>query len=570
MPLFYHLGGDALEHDLWAGEISRGNWLGNERFYVAPLYPYFLGLLYTLFGHDLLLVRFVQIALGATSCVFLALAGNALFSWGVGLFAGFLLALYPITIFFEGLIQKSVLEIFFLALLLFLLGRTLLNPKKRTWVFIGLVTALLALTRENAFILPWIFAVWIFVRFRTAPLKQRVAWCGALLIGLGIVLLPVGLRNLAVGGEFHMGSTQFGPIFFLSNNKDADGIYTPFRLARGNAEFERRDTAELAEKALGRKLTPKEVSEYWTRRTLADIKEDPGRWARLLIRKWCLVWNAAEISDTEDFYTYQKWSMFLRGMGFFNFGVIAPLGIFGIYVTWPQRRQLWILYLMELGFSVGLTLYLVSSRYRLPLVPCLILFAAAGVIEGFQGLRKKRFLTVAIGCLIALVAAIAIHQNIVPRDRFRATGAYNLGVALIEQNKFKEATGYLEEARRLNPDDVSIVNNLGSVLARQGKFSEAIAAFTQAIRLRPDHVGAHYNLGLAFMETQQLEESAAQLAEAVRLDPNYNRAHYWLGIVLTKLGKPEEAAPHLEIARNAGLPPPKDRNKEGFQSTAGP
>ncbi len=111
--------GDAVTYDGWATRIANGNWFGAGVFYQAPLYPYFLGVLYTLFGRDFLAVRMVQIVLGASSCVLLARAGRSFFNQTTaGLLAGLLLAVYPTAIFFDCSIQKSVLDLFFVCALL--------------------------------------------------------------------------------------------------------------------------------------------------------------------------------------------------------------------------------------------------------------------------------------------------------------------------------------------------------------------------------------------------------------------------------------------------------------------
>ena len=53
-------------------------------FYQAPLYPYFLALVYSVFGDGVATLRFIQAVIGAGSCVLLAAAGMALFGhWGV-------------------------------------------------------------------------------------------------------------------------------------------------------------------------------------------------------------------------------------------------------------------------------------------------------------------------------------------------------------------------------------------------------------------------------------------------------------------------------------------------------
>src|SRR5581483_11659697 len=71
-PFSSILMGDARGYDEWAQRIAHGDWIGTDVFYQAPLYPYFLAVLYTLFGRHLLLVRIVQAFVGASSCVLLA------------------------------------------------------------------------------------------------------------------------------------------------------------------------------------------------------------------------------------------------------------------------------------------------------------------------------------------------------------------------------------------------------------------------------------------------------------------------------------------------------------------
>lgn len=71
--------GDAVAYDAWARRLAAGDWLGQEVFYQAPLYPYFLGVLYFIGGTSLTWVRGVQIVLGATTCLLLALTGKRLF-----------------------------------------------------------------------------------------------------------------------------------------------------------------------------------------------------------------------------------------------------------------------------------------------------------------------------------------------------------------------------------------------------------------------------------------------------------------------------------------------------------
>src|SRR4051794_8276528 len=122
-PFFSVLLGDSRGYDEWARRIAAGEWIGRDVFYQAPLYPYMLGVIYAIAGRHLLLVRVVQALIGSASCVFLALAAERLVSRRAGIAAGLMLALYAPAIFFDGLIQKSVLDVFFLCLGLYVIAR---------------------------------------------------------------------------------------------------------------------------------------------------------------------------------------------------------------------------------------------------------------------------------------------------------------------------------------------------------------------------------------------------------------------------------------------------------------
>ena len=61
---------DQQRFDQFAIQISKGDILGGRGVYgQSPLYPYFLALIYQLFGHSYLIVRIFQMLMGAGTCV---------------------------------------------------------------------------------------------------------------------------------------------------------------------------------------------------------------------------------------------------------------------------------------------------------------------------------------------------------------------------------------------------------------------------------------------------------------------------------------------------------------------
>lgn len=92
--------------DNWAQEILKGNWLGDKLIYIyrMPLYVYFLSFIYFLFGHMYAAVYISHSLLGAATCVVVYAIGRMLFSRGVGLLAGFIVALYGPILFYTGML----------------------------------------------------------------------------------------------------------------------------------------------------------------------------------------------------------------------------------------------------------------------------------------------------------------------------------------------------------------------------------------------------------------------------------------------------------------------------------
>jgi Flp pilus assembly protein TadD len=118
---------------------------------------------------------------------------------------------------------------------------------------------------------------------------------------------------------------------------------------------------------------------------------------------------------------------------------------------------------------------------------------------------------------------------------------YNLGLALSQQVRFKEAEVEYREAIRLMPDFPEAHYNLGNDLAKQSRFKEAEAEYREAIRLKPDDAMAHNNLGKALESQRRFKEVEVEYREALRLKPDFPEAHYNLGNDLAKQSRFKEA-----------------------------
>lgn len=535
-PLFYYLVGDSRIYDQWARQIAEGGWMGTDVFYQAPLYPYLLGLFYWLLRRDLWWVRLVQMVLGAISCVLLYWIGKSFFSRATGIIAGLMLASYAPAIFFDGLIQKATIDSFLVTLLLVPAVSSHSRPHWAKFALIGILLGFLVLTRENAIIWLAVIPVWIYFYFDGRERRLRLAWVGAFLVGLFVILLPVGLRNLKIGGDFVLTTAQMGPNFFIGNNPLADGTYIPLKAGHGDPVYERKDATEVAERALGRSLSPHEISAYWMRRSWDYIRSQPVDWLLLLGRKWLILWNVRELEDADDFYLYKNWSVFLSVLGQINhFGVLAPLAITGLFLAGKEWRRLALLHALLITFALSITLFYVFGRYRMAMMPFLALFAADCVVR-----LKRRAVRQLLGpAVIFSLAAVMVYWPVIGNPTPSAAGLNNLGNALVKQGRIEKAEESYRLALRVEPRSIVVHYNLASLFARQGKIEEAVSHLRQAVAINPDYAEAHYKLGMLLGMRGDMEGAASHFRQAIRIQPDFEEARRGLARALQdqKTGK---------------------------------
>ena len=557
-PFFDVLLGDAKGYDAWARRLAAGDWIGNDVFYQAPLYPYVLGVIYRVAGHSLLTVRVAQALLGAGACGLLAISTKRFLGATTGLIAGLALSLYAPAIFFDGLLQKSSLDTACLTCALWmasgLLDDDAFEPaSRRQWFGLGFALGALSLTRENALVFVAVAAAWIGVRRMSRPVPSgHRAWAGgALALGVLVLVAPVAVRNAAVGGGFYLTTSQFGPNFYIGNNPNADGSYAPLRFGRGAPEYERVDATTLAEHATGRSLTPGDVSTYWTSRGLAFITEQPGRWLALMGRKALLLVNAREMLDTESQESYAVWSLPLRLLGWFgHFGVLVPLALLGAILAWPTRHRVGLLYAMTALYAASVLVFYVFARYRLPLVPLLLPFAAEALVWAGRRAQHRpdgRHLPAWAFVVTALVAVPA-NWPLLSGPLMQAITETNLATELQAASRFDDAIAHYRQAIALQADYAPAYNNLGVALRAQGRTTDAIDTYRQALALHGDYPDAHYNLANALLAQGDAVDAEAHFSIALRAIPDEAGIRNNLAIALAQQGKPDEALAAMRAA----------------------
>lgn len=412
-PWWSQLVVDPEYYDAWARRIAAGDWLGSRAFYMDPLYPYVLAVVYRLGGHDLWLGRLLNVVCSVGACVLTALLGRRVGGPTAGVIAGLGLALYEPDVFFTGELDKTSLSMLLVAgaLVLFLSRARRLASRAAAGVVLGLAV----LTRANLMLFAPLGALALVLdpaeRGRVAGgLPRGVAVALLFLVGFGAALAPVTWRNHHVAGEWVLTTTQLGQNFYTGNNPENPyGAYGVVSFVRANPHFEEEDFHAAAEARAGRPLDAAATSWFWLRAGLAHIVAEPAFALRAFARKAALFWNDFEISDSQDQYLVERDARILR-LPLLGFGEVAAFAVLGFVATARASRAARLLAAFVLLYGATLVAFFLFARYRVQVVPALLPLAAVGFLDlaARLGARVPSRVAVAVA-LLALAGWSSFH-----------------------------------------------------------------------------------------------------------------------------------------------------------------
>ena len=326
------------------------------------------------------------------------------------------------------------------------------------------------------------------------------------------------ISNYMAAGDLVLTSSNGGINFWIGNNDQADGTF----LVPADMRADLFGGSKLAaEEALGHSLTASEVSSYWLGRGLEFVRQYPGRDLGLLGRKFLLFWNAYEIPNHYDLNYFKTVSRTLR-LNPFVFSWIVPLGFLGIYVSRREWRKHLLLYLFAGAYLVSLLPFFITSRYRLPVVPVMVIFCAHGAVWLWERVRSRERAGWLPPAAVLVLALIVVNLPLVD---FSLGPQYAIiGAVYRDAGDYASAAEYYRLATKESPDFDLAYNSLGSSLSRLGRDSEAERALLKALEINPGLASAQSNLGLVYLRKGRVDEARRRLLDATRLDPTLKAA----------------------------------------------
>jgi hypothetical protein len=503
-------------------------WGGREIFQQAPFYPYWLAFLLAWFGTSVAVVTFAQLLLGAAQPLVMFGLARRLFDARVGLLAAGITALYGPFIFHQGTLLRDWLPPLVEPLALLGLLRARASTRGLDWLLAGAALGLAVLIKETVLLFVPLVVLWIIVEHRE-NVTRAVAVSAVMLLGIFCALGPLIVRNALVGA----------PVLAVSN-----------RAAEGFIEGNAADAVPI-----GFSIPPsmKTILEHSDGRLpsviLETLKTHQGDWlgfVRLQLLKARGLGDPLEVPSNLNFYYAVDISPALRAT--LGYGVIFPLGIAGFFLSLPTWRQHRMLALYGGATVVALMSALVHGRYRLVLVPVLIVYGAAGVLRVADAIRARQLAT-ASACVGLILALAVLQQAVIPirsvrnRDMYAVhRPEYTLSAEIYaSEGKLERAVAEIERLQMKAKENANFSDLLAATYIYEGNFRAAWAqqllkeGKREDARRQTDLAGAAYahharlsypygSLGLLYLALNEPATAKAYFQRFLELEPDGPRA----------------------------------------------
>jgi tetratricopeptide (TPR) repeat protein len=187
-------------------------------------------------------------------------------------------------------------------------------------------------------------------------------------------------------------------------------------------------------------------------------------------------------------------------------------------------------------YGLALVAFFVTARYRLPLVPLLLVLAASTLLELVTLLRRQAWRRTArlAGMVVVVLLVTATDwagaYRPDPADRHFSLGnrhfaAGDMAAAIAAYERALSATSGVT-----TDVELQALNNIASARLNQGRVREALDAARRSLRIRPTPE-AYARLGWAYFQAARYDSARAALDRSMALNASNAEALYYLGHV---------------------------------------
>ena len=341
----------------------------------GPLYPLFIAAWLKL-GFYPAGLELSQALLGALSCVLLFLIAKHLFRTSVGLLAAFLFSFDYLLVKQTIYILPETLFIFFILVSFYFLFKSENDKRLLTPLASGLFAGAAVLTKETLSLYFPLVVLCFFMEkkgWRRAILKSLI-----FLAAFTSVLAPWLVRNKQVHRDGIFLTINAGNVLYLGNNPQVvQRIHGGDWINEDDTQYPKGDP-DLPP------LLSLEADRYLRGKALDYIYRHPGIFIRNMGIKALRLW----------FPYYSKAQFFSKRIMAVSYLLVIPCSIFGLALTRNRWREFLPIYLLVVYVTFIHSVTIPGIRYRYPVMPFLMIFAAYGALEAWNQFRGREGKTV--------------------------------------------------------------------------------------------------------------------------------------------------------------------------------
>ncbi len=555
-PAFHHPGLDSLSFLRWGARIAAGEMGLDRPFFLNPLYPYFLAPILKIFGaHHLIAIRLIQGVLGLLTILATAGAARRFVGPITALGAALIIATYPLLLYYEQKVMIVTLAVFLNAMTLWLIARFMEKRTIGSAALAGIPLGLSVLARPNVAIFALLLPFW-FLGF--APTGKRLRFVvvnTAIFFGaIAVMIFPVTLHNYLVGDDFVPVTSSMGCNVYQSNNPEAwRSDWMASAELRLNPVLIENDAEEVAEREMGRELKSSEISDYWLKRALRVMRENPSQAAHFLLRKGLYFFEGEEIPSSYNFPFDRSESVLLRLLPI-TFWWISPLMLLGSVAVLSTRRKAAPLVFLLLAYAVGLTLFFPLAHYRAPVLPAAIPLAVLGVgylIEALRGGGSLRNRLILLTLFVLLSRAPTIARELgVPRFAEREPDYvvyhYNQGMFLLGEGQLNAAEAAFRKGIAFKPEAWFSYDGLAALSNARGEPANEARYLEKVLEIKRDSWDTLARLGRLHFNRGDVKEGLRLGRIAAERAPRDHNVQVELALMYLDLERFEEALHYFE------------------------
>ncbi|MEW6086693.1 MAG: glycosyltransferase family 39 protein [bacterium] len=546
-PIMVH--SDSYCYYIWAKDILSGDLLGSGVFMKWPLYAYLLAFLFKTFGENIGTIYSIQFIVGVVNCLLIYLIAKKIFNEKTAVISGVLYLLSSKFIIYEGLLVYTALSVFFNLLFIFLLLKFDINTGRIKIFMLGTLLGVAVLTQANILF----FGIFSFVLIlsKTKPVFKNFVFKNfVFLSGLFLIVGSAALRNYKVEKDFVLISGNLGFNFYLGNNPDANGIFHCPDNISFNQEDMLRDAMILAQNETGRKLKTSQISDFWFRKGLAFITNEPQKYLKLLLKKtgYVLTGNFSG-PDIENNFISDEIKLFkYNGL---EIKLIVMFCLLGMFLAKNEcDKKAAVLYLAVIFLVSSIIMFFVTLRYMMTVLPFMIIFSGYGLFS-----LAKIFLDKKYARFFMLTAFLVLFLIISFTLKLKAWGKpdvdYYLSRAVKHEIKseYQNALEQLDLAEKIGHDNQRILFRKGIIFYYLNDLTRAENIFKRILEINPLRVDVYYNLGLIYNKNGQFEKAKQMLIKGICLDPEALNIRYALAVSYKNSGENFQAEKELKYVK---------------------